>query len=130
MPVWGTCLGFENLAMFASDDSETVLESGFDSDDENYVLHFTKEPANTRLFSPMGADAEIFAQKAIAYNHHSFGVAPNRFLTDRGLASMFTPTAISYDNKGRAFVAAMESLNYPFFGVQFHPEKAQFIYYP
>lgn len=57
MPVWGTCLGFENLAMYTSDDSNTVLESGFDSDDENYVLHYTKEPAKTRLFSPMGMDA-------------------------------------------------------------------------
>ncbi len=40
MPAWGTCLGFENLAMFASDDSDTVLTSGFDSDDENFVLHY------------------------------------------------------------------------------------------
>ena len=110
-------MGFENLAMFASDDSNTVLESGFDSDDENYVLHYTKDPSKTRLFAPLGADAQIFAEKSIAYNHHSWGVAPNRFLTDRGLASIFTPTAISYDNKGRAFVAAMESTHYPFFGV-------------
>jgi gamma-glutamyl hydrolase len=130
LPVWGTCLGFENLAMFASDDSSTVLESGFDSDDENYVLHFTQDPKNTRLFAPMGDEAKIFAEKAITYNHHSWGVAPNRFLTDRGLASIFKPTAISYDNQGRSFVAAMESLKYPFFGVQFHPEKAQFSFYP
>ena len=43
---------------------------------------------------------------------------------------MFQPTAISYDNKGKAFVAAMESFEYPFYGVQFHPEKQQFVYYP
>ena len=43
---------------------------------------------------------------------------------------MFTPIAMSHDNDGTAFVAAMESKEYPFFGVQFHPEKAQFIYYP
>ena len=47
--------------MFASDDSNTVLESGFDSDDENYVLHYTKDPSKTRLFSPLGDDAQIFA---------------------------------------------------------------------
>lgn len=28
LPVWGTCLGFENLAMFSSDDSDTVLVGG------------------------------------------------------------------------------------------------------
>jgi gamma-glutamyl hydrolase len=130
LPVWGTCLGFENLAMFSSDDSDTVLVSGLESDDENYVLHYTHQPETTRMFAPLGADAQIFAEKAIAYNHHSFGVSPNRFLTDRGLSEIFTPIAISYDNKGTPFVAAMESKTYPFFGVQFHPEKEQFIYYP
>lgn len=128
--MWGTCLGFENLAMFASDDENTVLIGGLHADDENYVLHFTMEPSASRIFAPLGADAEIFAQKALAYNHHSYGVSPNRFMTDRGLAEMFTPVAISYDNKDTAFVAAMESTKYPFFGVQFHPEKAQAIYYP
>ena len=53
-----------------------------------------------------------------------------RFETDKGLSEIFTPIAISYDNKGTAFVAAMESKQYPFFGVQFHPEKAQFIFHP
>jgi gamma-glutamyl hydrolase len=130
LPVWGTCLGFENLAMFSSDDGNTVLESGFDSDDDNFVLHYTSDPQQTRLFSPLGADAAIFAQKPIAYNHHVFGVTPNRFLSDRGLSEIFTPTAISYDIQGRAFVAAMESKKYPFFGVMFHPEKAQFIFHP
>ena len=57
IPIWGTCLGFENLAMFSSDDNTTVLDGGLDSDDVNLELHFTKEPAKTRLFSPLGADA-------------------------------------------------------------------------
>ena len=43
---------------------------------------------------------------------------------------MFTPTAISYDNDGKAFVASMEAKAYPFFATQFHPEKAQFVFYP
>jgi gamma-glutamyl hydrolase len=130
LPIWGTCLGFQNLAMFTSDDSSTVLNGGFDSDDENLILHFAKEPAKTRLFSPLGADAETFTSKPLTYNHHQYGVTPNRFLTDRGLSEMFTPTAISYDLKGKAFVAAMESDKYPFFGVQFHPEKQAFAFYP
>lgn len=116
--------------MFSSDDSDTVLTGGFDSDDENYVLHFTQEPEKTRIFGPLGSQSQIFAEKALTYNHHHFGVTPNRFLTDRGLSEIFTPIAISYDNEGRPFIAAMESKQYPFFGVQFHPEKAQFIFYP
>lgn len=43
---------------------------------------------------------------------------------------MFKNVAISYDLKGNPFVAAIEGVSYPFFGTQFHPEKAQFIFYP
>ena len=52
------------------------------------------------------------------------------FKKDKSLSEVFYPTAISYDNKGKAFVASMESTKYPFYGVQFHPEKAQFSFYP
>ena len=130
LPIWGTCLGFENLAMFASDDSDTVLTGGFDSEDDNYILHFTQQPETTRLFAPLGNEASVFATKKITYNYHVYGVTPQRFETDRGLSEVFTPIAISYDNKGVPFVAAMESKQYPFFGTQFHPEKAQSIWYP
>jgi len=116
--------------MFTSDDSSTVLSGGFDSDDENFVLHFTKDVSKTRLFSPLGADAETYANKPLTYNHHMYGVTPNRFLTDRGLSEIFTPTSISYDLKGKSFVATMESDKYPFFGTQFHPEKQAFAFYP
>lgn len=57
LPVWGTCLGFENMAEFVSDDKSTVLSSDYDSDDENYVLEFLEDPSSTRMFSPLGDDA-------------------------------------------------------------------------
>jgi gamma-glutamyl hydrolase len=43
---------------------------------------------------------------------------------------MFTITAISHDNDGKPFVASMEARDYPFFATQYHPEKAQFIFFP
>ena len=129
MPVWGTCLGFENLAQFVSDLGDDVLER-FDANDESYTLEFVGNPAQTKLYSPLGSDVNIFAKLNIAYNHHSWGVSPAQFKEDAGLSSMFTPTAISYDNQGVPFVASMESKDYPFFATQYHPEKAQFIFYP
>ena len=59
-PVWGTCLGFENLAMFASDEPSTVLEGGFEADDENYKLHFLVDPAKTKIYSRLGSAALIY----------------------------------------------------------------------
>ncbi len=42
---------------------------------------------------------------------------------------MFTATSISHTDRNEPFVATMESPNYPFFGVAFHPEKAYTIYH-
>lgn len=106
------------------------MTGSYDSDDENYNLEFLVDPSTTRMFSPLGDDAQIYAKKNITYNHHTFGIKPDLFKTDTKLAAMFTPTSVSYDNNGKAFVASMESKKYPFFGTQFHPEKQQFSYYP
>ena len=58
-------------------------------------------------------------------NSHSYGIALETFSSDAGLKAMFTPTSTSTDPEtGATFVASMESPNYPFFGTQFHPEKA------
>jgi len=41
LPVWGTCLGFENLAMFAAGLSKKeMLTPGYNASDANYELHF------------------------------------------------------------------------------------------
>ena len=82
------------------------------------------------MFSILGDDAHVFENYKITYNHHSWGVSQDTFKNDKGLSSIFTPTSISYDDDGVPFVASMESKKYPFFATQFHPEKAQFIFYP
>ena len=48
---------------------------------------------------------------------------PDRFNTDKGLASIFKLTAISHMPDGSPIVASIESDQYPFIGTQFHPEK-------
>ena len=39
------------------------------------------------------------------------------------LDKFFKPLATSLDDSGAEFVASVEAVGYPFFGVQFHPEK-------
>jgi hypothetical protein len=46
--------------MFVSDDPDTVLEGGFDADDENYVLNFLVDPAQTKIYSRIGEAAMIY----------------------------------------------------------------------
>ncbi|TNV76815.1 hypothetical protein FGO68_gene13288 [Halteria grandinella] len=131
LPIWGTCMGFQYLAIFEATQGEGVLsENAFDSNDENYPLKFLVDPLSTRLFSPLGYGAQKYAENNLTYNHHHDGILPYQFDSDQGLKSAFKPTSISLDNQGRSFVASMESTKYPFFATQFHPEKQQYVFYP
>ena len=76
------------------------------------------------MFGPLSDQAQIFARQSLTYNYHHDGVVPNKFLSDKGLGDVFKPTSYSYDDNGKVFVATMESTRYPFYGVQFHPEKS------
>lgn len=80
------------------------------------------------MFSDI-SDPAYYSEEGMTFNHHSYGVALDAFTEDKGLGSIFTPTATSTDPvSGDTFVATMESPNYPFFGTQFHPEKVLTMY--
>jgi gamma-glutamyl hydrolase len=70
--------------------------------------------------------------KSMTFNAHSYGLSLDQFdpSSDKGLTAAFTPTATSIDSDGKVFVAAFESQTYPIFGIQFHPEKTIFSWYP
>ena len=83
---------------------------------------------NTEMFRTVD-DPSYYSQEGMTFNHHSLGVTVSAFTEDEGLGGMFKPTSTSTDPySGDTFVATMESPNYPFFGTQFHPEKALTMY--
>ena len=59
----------------------------------------------------------------MTYNSHRYGIAPETFESDNGLAKFWDVTSESFMPNGTAFVASIEAKNYPVFGTQFHPEK-------
>ena len=122
-PAWGTCLGYENMVGYTAD-------SGFDSWGR-YDLHkvslpldFTVDPTTTKMYGDLGQKAMEFSTNNFTYNSHRFGLDPDTFETDKGLADFWTVTATSAMPNGTNFVASMEAKNYPIFGTQYHPEKA------
>lgn len=61
MPIWGTCMGFQYMAIYEATQGEGVLsENAFDSNDENYKLQFLMDPQTTRLFGPLGPEAHKY----------------------------------------------------------------------
>jgi gamma-glutamyl hydrolase len=122
MPLWGTCMGFEQLANFSA--------SNGDPNEKMFLTHaslplqFLVDPRTTKMYRSLKDQAFLFDDHNYTYNGHNWGIPPEKFVSDSGLAGMFKPTAISYMPDGRAFVASMESPKYPIMGTLFHPEMA------
>jgi gamma-glutamyl hydrolase len=117
-------MGYENMAIYAADDPDNVL-STIEVHNVSLPLDFLgKQPQDAKMFSDIGELATAFEKLPITYNSHTNGIYPDKFVIDAALGSMFTVTSVSYvPGTNEAFVATMESEQYPFFGTQFHPEK-------
>lgn len=123
-PVFGVCLGYENMMKYAADAGVNITSS--------YILHETSLPlefvvdtATSSMWADLGAGYHNFETEAMTYNSHGNGIDPEKFTTDLGLAEMYRLTSISYlPEDGRPFTATVEAWDYPFFGTQFHPEKS------
>ena len=54
-PLWGTCLGFERLAVFTAS-SDNILEA-YGAHHVSLPITFTKDPRETKMFCPLGEEA-------------------------------------------------------------------------
>jgi gamma-glutamyl hydrolase len=126
-PVWGTCLGFEFLVQYGAAGGPGTLQSGFSAENVSLPLRDV-QPVN--LYS----NAAIFktvTQNNVTMNNHRSGITPDRFHQDQGLSRLWRVTSVNTDLHGRPFVSTMEPLypdHFPFYGVQYHPEKNAFEY--
>eukprot|EP00590_Aulacoseira_subarctica_P005037 CAMPEP_0172433398 /NCGR_PEP_ID=MMETSP1064-20121228/67993_1 /TAXON_ID=202472 /ORGANISM="Aulacoseira subarctica , Strain CCAP 1002/5" /LENGTH=284 /DNA_ID=CAMNT_0013181301 /DNA_START=77 /DNA_END=931 /DNA_ORIENTATION=- len=125
-PLWGTCLGFELMVMLAADDN-SIMHSGFDSYNISLPLFFTKEAPSSRMFQSKKI-RNIAESNNITMNNHQNGIEPNRFREHEILNQLYNILSTNVDRRGREFVSSIEAKNYPFYAVQYHPEKNNFEY--
>jgi gamma-glutamyl hydrolase len=134
-PVWGTCLGFEYLITLTG--GEGTLEHGFRAENVSMPLIFPSEEdvVNSKgVFSlqsqlyPSDALRDVLSTHNITMNNHMNGISPENFLKNDELTSSFHITSTNMDLEGRRFISTIESILYPIFAVQYHPEKNNFEY--
>mmetsp|Transcript_6683 Transcript_6683/g.15389 ORF Transcript_6683/g.15389 Transcript_6683/m.15389 type:complete len:312 (+) Transcript_6683:3-938(+) len=126
MPLWGTCLGFETLAVIVSD-NHTILGNHFDSENLTLALDFVSKPSESRLFASAPASVVYtLSNDKVALNNHISGVTPESFHGDANLEAFFKILSLNQDRNNVSFVSTMEGRDWPVYATQWHPEKNQF----
>lgn len=127
-PIWGTCLGFEYFLMLASGADEFVMEGGYVSHNVSWPVKLTEE--DSELYKNRVV-REIVTEMPVTMNNHEFGISPAHFRKYPALVEKFRITSVNTDSNGKPFVSTIEPKDperYPYYGVQFHPEKNAFEY--
>ena len=126
-PVWGTCLGFQFLSVMGAGENQTVLSSGFDSEDLPLPLNFTSSVTNSKLFA--NAPTTVMTNlktKPITMNAHHSGVTPKAGKNNKQFADFYTVLSTNNGRQGKEFISTIEAKKYPIYGTQYHPEKINF----
>eukprot|EP00762_Andalucia_godoyi_P003899 ANDGO_05689.mRNA.1 Gamma-glutamyl hydrolase A len=124
-PIHGTCLGFELEGVILSGGDVSILSS-FDA--ENISLSLQLNPSyNARLFSLLTSGELAYLASANATdNYHHYGISfQDAYMNEKyPLKFFFQWISTSTDRLGRTFVSGWESYQYPFTGLQWHPERS------
>ncbi|XP_026323073.1 gamma-glutamyl hydrolase A-like [Hyposmocoma kahamanoa] len=121
-PIFGTCLGFELMIIIASGRGE--VENRIECDVfENLPLRFDHGYKNSKMFSAAPQDVlTILSTQDVTVNYHMFCIIDQN-LKNFSLDRDWLVTSHSTSTGGSKFIASIEHKRYPFYGVQFHPEK-------
>lgn len=118
-PLWGTCLGFELLLRLGNNDTDPLTSCRANGIAQNLYL----QSNTSRLLAQANPEIiNILKTEKIAANFHHFCVTKEKF-SKLGLNNDWRIIATNKDLYGLEFISATEHLRYPYYGVQFHPEK-------
>ena len=128
--VFGTCLGWELLAVWASGGNASVLEGGYDDGGRMHSLRLLPRVTPGASSQTMLANAALrraLLEADSTFYSHEFGVLPETVLRNPELKRAFNVLATAKDARAKEFVAMAQAWDgKPFYGVQFHPEKPLF----
>ena len=126
-PIWGGCMGMQQMMIIADEhDDLKHLLTRFDSF-KNLMerLHLTPEGHRSRMIRYMNAKiTRKIEKKCCTLNNHKMGISPAKFKTHKNLDNFYKIVSWSPDRKGKKFVSTIEGRYYPFYGVQWHPERS------
>jgi len=127
-PVWGTCLGFEMLALLGNNDQP--YRAACLSVDQALPLDLLPGWEDSKLLAPAPGDVlEQMTSLPVTINFHHWCLTMENF-TRYEMEKFWTPLSTNIDQEGLEFISAIEARDYPFYGSQFHPEKIAYEWAP
>ena len=129
-PIWSVCLGYETLAVITSGltNNMTALSpvrgeinvintmKFINQNDKGYILGDLPEKLLTKLSAGQG----------VMFYDHNWIVSMDTYNNNKNLNSFWKVITESTSPYNERFVALWQARKYPFYGVQFHPEKNSF----
>lgn len=122
-PIWGTCLGFEELSVLETGNG-SVISLDVVATNLPLPLELTASASKSRLFGSFPPDLlQALQTESIAFNSHDHGLLVSEYETNEVLQGFFEMLSYNSAPSGTVFVSTIEARDYPFYGTQWHPEK-------
>jgi len=118
-PIWGTCLGFDFLALMGQ--HARVRRMAKIPKTHNGTLRFRGASRLRSVFS--AAMQKRLAAEPVTRQIHARGFDPTSQQTRRMHDYLKVISVDTSDQSPRPFVNAFEYTHFPFYGTQWHPEK-------
>jgi gamma-glutamyl hydrolase len=124
--VYGICMGFESMILFESDyQIPLTIISKKNVSDKIYLTHNGKSFSKYLSILPTSEWLNSFENGRMFFFNEK-GVAVTNFISTQSLINSYDLLAyytVNVDGSQETFVGAIQHKHYPFFAVQFHPEK-------
>eukprot|EP00794_Sanderia_malayensis_P000531 gene531-1184_t len=128
-PILSICLGFEAMHRFVEKNTRTV--SSFNAENSSLPIKLESDFKTSRMFYNLTKELRnALEKKPLTSNFHQEGIDPAWYKKSKKIKDEYRLLATAKDRDGKQFVAAMEGKKYPFYGLQFHPEKPAFEWHP
>ncbi|XP_052786030.1 gamma-glutamyl hydrolase-like [Mya arenaria] len=125
-PLWGTCMGFQLLTVLTAGQNLMTNASVWD---KALPLNFVNGYKSSRLYGSLPADVYNYLSTLnVTENFHNYGITPETMSLNKNLKNFYNVLSTNVDIYGKIFVSSFEGKQYPFYGVQFHPEKVSFLW--
>ena len=127
-PLWGTWQGHQLMMLLGSQNSKIIQPTPRWYFPDNLKLNKTNLMTSELFRNFSTSFIDKLETMELTYNIHNYGIHLDDFYKEKELSSMFKVIATNIDDNGIEYLSITEAYKYPFYTVQFHPERNLYNY--